>query len=87
MTHLTQALARALACPHTARSFATLDKHAQAGRFDRSEAIRLLRRNARDATPHTPSTVRDALAERLLDAWHSARVERVAQRLANDFPA
>lgn len=71
MSHLTQALQRALECPHTARSFATLDKHVQAGRFDRSEAIRLLRRNARDATPHTPSAVRDALAGALLDAWHN----------------
>lgn len=66
MTHLDAATARALSDPDTARSFATLDKHRP---LDRTAALRLLRRNARDATPFTPASVRDAVAERLLAAY------------------
>ena len=73
MTHTEQATQRALACPHTAKTFATLDRHAAAGTWSHAEALRLLRNNARDATPHTPSAVRDAVAERLLDAWNERR--------------
>ena len=75
MTHIDNVVQRALACPHTAASFATLDKHHKAGRFDRDEALRLLRRNARDHTPHTPGTVRDAVASALLTEWCKSRGE------------
>lgn len=69
MTHLSQALARALECPYVAQSFATLDRHAANGTFDTQQALRLLRNNARDHTRFTPSAVRNALADALLDAW------------------
>ena len=76
MSHIDNATARALACQHTAASFATLDKHHRTGRFNSDEALRLLRRNAREHTPHTPSVVRDAVATRLLDEWCRTRGER-----------
>lgn len=69
MTQLTQALSRALSCPHVAQSFATLDRHAASGTFDPERARKLLRNNARDHTRFTPSATRDALADALLDAW------------------
>lgn len=72
-SHIDNATQRALACEHTAASFATLDKHHSAGRFNRDEALRLLRRNARDHTPYTPPAVRDAVAQRLLDTWQASR--------------
>lgn len=75
MTHLDNATQRALACEHTQSSFATLDRHANAGRFNRDEALRLLRRNARDHTPYTPPAVRDAVARALLTAWCKSRGE------------
>ena len=74
-SHIDNVVQRALACEHTQASFATLDKHHSAGRFNRDEALRLLRRNARDHTPHTPGSVRDAVAERLLDEWCRTRGE------------
>lgn len=75
MSHIDNATQRALACPHTQSSFATLDKHHSMGRFNRDEALRLLRRNARDHTPHTPSVVRDAVASALLTEWCKSRGE------------
>lgn len=72
-SHIDNVVQRALACEHTAKTFATLDRHADAGRFNRDEALRLLRRNARDHTPYTPGTVRDAVAQRLLEIWQASR--------------
>lgn len=69
MTQLQQALTRALSDPLVHRSFATLDKHAASGTFDTQRAIALLRNNARDHTRHTPSSVRNALADMLYSEW------------------
>lgn len=74
-THIDNVVQRALTCEHTHASFTTLDKHYKAGRFNRDEALRLLRRNAREHTPYTPATVRDAVAERLLSEWCRTRGE------------
>lgn len=67
-------LSRALSNPDTLRSFATLDRHRMAGRFDREAALRLLRRNARDACPYRPSHERDRLARLLYATWHARYV-------------
>lgn len=80
--HHTAALTRALQSPHTLASFRTLDKHRTAGRFDRSAALRLLQNNARDATRHTPSEVRDRLALALLAVWSGGM--RLEARQADD---
>lgn len=80
--HHTAALTRALQSPHTLASFRTLDKHRAAGRFDRSAALRLLQNNARDATRHTPTEVRDRLALALLAIWSAGM--RLEARRADD---
>ena len=80
--HHTAALTRALQSPHTLASFRTLDKHRAAGRFDRSAALRLLQNNARDATRHTPTEVRDRLALALLAVWSGGM--RLEARQADD---
>lgn len=71
MNHLQSVLTRALADTRTQSSFETLDRHKAAGRFDREKALKLLRRNARDNTKHTPGEVRDRVALALLAAWHA----------------
>lgn len=73
MNHLQSVLTRALADDRTQASFATLDKHKASGRFNRDEALRLLRRNARDHTKHTPGDVRDRVALALYAAWMESR--------------
>lgn len=80
--HHTAALTRALQSPYTLASFRTLDKHRAAGRFDRSAALRLLQNNARDATRHTPTEVRDRLALALLAVWSGGM--RLEARQADD---
>ena len=64
---------KALLCPHTQKSFATLDKHEQSSSFDRDAAIRLLLSNARDVVrKHAPNAsfeTRRTIALELLQEW------------------
>lgn len=61
-----ETLQRALACRHTQSSFRTLDRHREAGQFDRDAAMRLLANNARD---YAPVQQRPLLTRLLFDTW------------------
>lgn len=56
---------------YLAKSFATLDKHAQAGQFDPDAALRLLRRNARDIAPRASYLESMRIARSLLSQWRA----------------
>lgn len=55
------------------QSYATLDRHKQAGAFERNAALRLLENNARDAARHSgthwSTYERRTAAACMLDSW------------------
>lgn len=72
MTH-TDIVTAALALHNTRRTFATLDRHRNAGRFDRLAALRLLARNVRDTGIAASTMQRRAATRLLLAVWENGQ--------------
>lgn len=65
-------LQRALSSPYTQASFQTLTRHAASPRgLDTCAALRLLRRNVRDVSPHASRALQWSIARQLLTVWRN----------------